>query len=124
MGVPLAAVGVFSTSHIALTAVITGVIALLASYFVLGRRSAVVESAVIGILAAAAVFLWRKSANMPQLNEDGLREFSANDWLAPVITFVVLSMYGAVRRPRNDRRFAQARALAVLAALIVNVITI
>ena len=62
--------------------------------FVLGRRSAMLESAVIGMPAAAAVFLWRKSANMPQLNEDGLREFSANDWLAPVITFVVLSMYG------------------------------
>jgi hypothetical protein len=29
-----------------------------------------------------------------------------------------------VRRPANDRRFAQARTLAVLAAFVVNVVTI
>jgi hypothetical protein len=61
---------------------------------------------------------------MPQLNIDGLQGFSANDWLAPVITFVVLSLYGTVRRSRNDRRFAQACAVATLAAFIVNVVTI
>jgi len=72
---------------------------LVAGFFVLGRRSGLLESLAIGVLAAAAVFLWRKSANMPQLNTDGLQGFSANDWLAPVITFVVLSLYGAVRRP-------------------------
>jgi hypothetical protein len=33
-------------------------------------------------------------------------------------------MYGSVRRPGNDRRFAQARTLAVLAAFAVNVVTI
>jgi hypothetical protein len=120
----LAVAGVFTTSHIAVTAAITGVIALVAAFFVLGRRSGLAESLALGVLAAAAVFLWRKSANMPQLNNDGLQGFSANDWLAPAITFVVLSIYGAVRRPGNERRFAQACALAVLAAFAVNVITI
>jgi hypothetical protein len=37
---------------------------------------------------------------------------------------VVLSVYGAVRRPGKERRFAQACALAVLAAFVVNVVTI
>jgi hypothetical protein len=119
-----AAAGVFSTSHIAVTAAITGGLAAVGAVLLLGRRSGPAESLVIGILAAAAVFLWRKSANMPQLNIDGLQGFSANDWLAPVITFVVLSLYGTVRRSRNDRRFAQACALATLAAFIVNVVTI
>jgi hypothetical protein len=90
----------------------------------LGRRSGLADAAAIGILSAAAVFLWRKSANMPQLNDDGLPPFSANDWLAPVLTYVILSMYATVRRSSNDRRLALARTLAVLVAFAVNVITI
>lgn len=114
----------FTTAHIAATAAITGAVALVAGVLVLGRRRGLPESVVIAVLAAGAVFLWRKSANMPQLNNDGLSPFSANDWLAPMLTYVVLGMYATVRRPSNDRRFAQARALAVLAAFAVNVVTI
>ena len=120
----LAAAGVFSTSHIALTAAVTGILALAGALFLLGRRAGLADSFAIGILAAVAVFLWRKSANMPQLNDDGLPPFSANDWLAPTLTFVLLGLYGAVRQPRNNRRFAQACALAVIVAFAVNVITI
>jgi hypothetical protein len=114
----------FTTAHIAATAAITGAVALAAGLLVLGRRRGLPESVVIAFLAAGAVFLWRKSANMPQLNNDGLSPFSANDWLAPMLTYVVLGVYASVRRPGNDRRFAQARALAVLAAFAVNVVTI
>jgi hypothetical protein len=124
MHVPFAAVGVFSSSHIALTALICGVAAAVLSYFALGRGSVGVECVVVGILTAASVFLWRRSANMPQLNRDGLREFSANDWLAPVVTFVFLSVYGALRRAGEDRAFGRARALAVIAVLVVNVVAI
>ena len=92
MGVPFATVDVFSSSHIALTALICGAVAALLSYLELGRRSVILECVAIGALTGASVFLWRRSANMPQLNRDGLREFSANDWLAPVVTFVVLSV--------------------------------
>jgi hypothetical protein len=118
------AAAVFSTAHIAATAAITGALALVAGVLVLGRRRGLAESLAIAILSAGAVFLWRKSANMPQLNDDGLSPFSANDWLAPVVTYVVLGMYASVRRVGNDRRFAQARTLAVLAAFVVNVVTI
>ncbi|MDP9261284.1 MAG: hypothetical protein M3O89_04865 [Actinomycetota bacterium] len=114
----------FTTAHIAATAAITGAVALAAGVLMLGRRGGLPESVVIAVLAAGAVFLWRKSANMPQLNNDGLSPFSANDWLAPMLTYVVLGMYASVRRPGNDRRFAQARSLAVLAAFAVNVVTI
>jgi len=120
----VATAAVFSTAHIAATAAITGAFALVAGVLLLGRRRGLVESLAIAVLSVGAVFLWRKSANMPQLNNDGLSPFSANDWLAPVLTYVVLGMYGSVRRPGNDRRFAQARTLAVLAAFAVNVVTI
>jgi hypothetical protein len=114
----------FSTAHIAATAAITGGVALVAGVLVLGRRRGLAESVAIALLSAGAVFLWRKSANMPQLNNDGLPPFSANDWLAPTLTYVVLGMYATVRPASNDRRFAQARALAVLGAFIVNVVAI
>jgi hypothetical protein len=120
----IATAAIFSTAHIAATAAITGAVALVVSLLVLGRRRGLVESVAIAVLSAGAVFLWRKSANMPQLNNDGLSPFSANDWLAPTLTYVVLGLYASVRRPGNERRFAQARALAVVAAFVVNVVTI
>jgi hypothetical protein len=61
---------------------------------------------------------------MPQLNRDGLHGFSANDWLAPVMVYVVLGVYELLARARGERRFGQVRALAFLAALAVNVVTI
>jgi hypothetical protein len=124
MSVLIVAAG-FSTIHIAATAGLTGVVALGAAVLVLGRsRPAVLESVVIAVLSTIAVFLWRKSANMPQLNDDGLPPLSANDWLAPMLTYVVLSMYASIRGHATDRRFAIAQALAVLAAFVVNVVTI
>jgi hypothetical protein len=121
---PVAAAAVFTTAHIAARAATTGAVALIAGVLVLGRRRGLAESLTIAILSAGTVFLWRKSANMPQLNNDGLSPFSANDWLAPTLTYVVLGLYAAVRRPGNDRRFHQAQALALLAAFVVNVVTI
>ena len=120
----IATASVFSTAHIAVTALITGAGAFVVALLMLRRRSGVVDSLAIAVLSAGAVFLWRKSANMPQLNDDGLPPFSANDWLAPVLTYVVLGMYKTVRRPTNERSFAQACALAVIVAFIVNVVTI
>ena len=120
----VATAAVFTTIHIAATAAITGAVALVASVLVLGGRRGLAEAFAIAVLSAGAVFLWRKSANMPQLNNDGLSPFSANDWLAPTLTYVVLGLYASVRRPGNDRRFAQTRTLAVLAAFVVNVVAI
>jgi len=55
---------------------------------------------VVGVLSGLAVLVWRLSANMPALNDDGLPPFSANDWAAPVLTFVVLSVYADLRSAR------------------------
>lgn len=113
----------FSTTHIALTAALTGALALAAAAWRL-PRTAWPDVVAIGVLSAAAVFLWRISANMPQLNSDGLPGFSANDWLAPVMTWLFLSAYADLRAPGDPRRYGQARMIAVVVALVVNVVTI
>jgi hypothetical protein len=115
--------GGFGADHIALTAAITGVLALVAAVWRL-PRGAWLDAGTVTVLAAASVFLFRISANMPQLNDDGLPGFSANDWLAPVATFVFLSVYADLRQPADPRRFGEVRALATVASLIVNVVTI
>lgn len=114
----------FNTGHIALTAAIAGIAAAVLASAVLRSRSGALESVAIGLLTAAAVFLFRKSANMPQLNDDGLQGFSANDWLAPAIVFILISLYGSVRPSGRQRRFDHVRALATLAAFVVNVVAI
>ncbi len=115
---------VFSTSHIALTGAISGVLAAAFGLFWLRGEHRILDSLALGLLTAAAVFLLRKSANMPQLNDDGLSGFSANDWLGPSVTYVVLGIYGAIRRPTETKRYQQARAAATAIALAVNVLTI
>ncbi|MEU6644473.1 hypothetical protein ABZ863_18215 [Saccharomonospora sp. NPDC046836] len=115
--------GTFSVGHIALTAAITGVLALGAAAWRL-PRGAWLDVVSVAVLAAGSVFLWRISANMPQLNSDGLPGFSANDWLAPVLTYLFLTVYADLRPPADPRRYNQTRALAVLASLVVNVVTI
>lgn len=66
----------FSAAHIALTAAISGLLALAVGLWRL-PRSAWLDALAIAVLTAAAVFLWRLSANMPALNDDGLPGFSA-----------------------------------------------
>jgi hypothetical protein len=114
---------VFSHAHITVTAAITGAAALAVAWWRL-PRPAWIDIAAMGVLAAASVFLWRASANMPQLNSDGLPGFSAADWLAPVITCLFLALYAQARPPADLRRYGQASALAIIASLVVNVITI
>ena|SRR5436309_2924469 len=117
------AAGTFSHAHIALTAAVTTVLTLAAALWRL-PKGAWTDIAAVTLLSGASVFLWRASANMPQLNDDGLPGFSANDWLAPAITYVFLGIYAQARPPADPRRYGQARAFAVLASLAVNVITI
>lgn len=49
-------------------------------------RSAWPDMPAVAVPSAASVYLWRPSANMTQLNRDGLPGFSANDWAASVLT--------------------------------------
>lgn len=114
---------VFGHAHILLTSVITAAITMGFALWRLGRQ-AWIDVLGTGLAAGAAVWLFRTSANMPQLNDDGLPGFSANDWLAPVLTYLLVSLYAVVRPPADRQRFEQTRALAFLTSLAVNVITI
>jgi hypothetical protein len=114
----------FTTAHIALTGGLTGALAGLFAAWRLRGGHRILESVLIGALSAGAVFLLRKSANMPQLNDDGLQGFSANDWLAPTVTFMVLGLYGAVRPQSESRRYEQTRAAATVIAFVITVVAI
>ena len=114
---------IFSAAHIGLTALATGLFAFAAAAWRLPRGHWR-HMLAVAVLTAVAVFMWRISANMPQLNDDGLRPFSANDWAAPVLTYVVLSVYGDLVSPADPVRYRQTRALTTMLALVFNVITI
>lgn len=120
----LATSSVFSTGHIALTGLLSGALAAVIAAFWQHGEHRPLDALAIGLLTAATVFMLRKSANMPQLNDDGLSGFSANDWLAPTVTWLVLGVYRALRPSGEPRRFEQSRAAATLIAFAVNVITI
>jgi hypothetical protein len=120
----LATSSIFSTGHIALTGLLSGLLAAAVALLWLRDEHRLLDTLAVGILTAAAVFLLRKSANMPQLNDDGLSGFSANDWLAPTVTYVVLGVYGAVRAPTEEKSYQQARAAATMIALVIDVVTI
>lgn len=113
----------FSVVHIGLTALTCGLFAGVAAAWRL-PRSQWRHTLAVAVLTAAAVFMWRTSANLPQLNDDGLPPFSANDCAAPVLTYVVLSCFGDLVPPGDPARYRQARALATMLALAINVITI
>ena len=93
-------------------------------HIVLTAATVAVLTFAVGLLAGAAVFLWRLSANKPDLNDDGLPGFSANDWAAPILTYLILSVYADLRPPADPARYRQVRALAFGIAVAVNVITI
>jgi hypothetical protein len=120
----IATASVFTTGHIAVTAAISGLIAAIVAVLWLHGERRTVDALAIGLLTGGAVILFRKSANMPQLNSDGLQGFSANDLLAPTVVFVVLGLYAAFRQTNDPRRLAQACAAATVVAFVVNLVTI
>jgi hypothetical protein len=112
----------FSTLHIALTALLCGILAgAVAAWRLRGQWMQVLA---VASLCVAAVFLWRLSANMPQLNKDGLPGFSANDWAAPMLAYLVLGGYADLRAPAEPGRYRQVRAMAGVICLVINVVTI
>jgi hypothetical protein len=113
----------FSALHIGATALAAGAIALLVSYWRLRPRSWL-DAAAISTVVAVATFAWRLPANVHALNSDGVPGFSANDLLAPIVTYILLGMYANWRRLANPDQFNRLRSVLAGVALAVNVITI
>ena len=82
------------------------------------------EAIILAALSGGAVFAWRISANMPQLNDDGVPLFSTNDWAAPMLVYVSLGCYAGLCPPADNRMFAQVRAALSIIALAVCAIPI
>src|SRR5437764_13897302 len=101
----------FSLSSIALT---SGVMAGVSLLLLFGARSffkirSPAEIILIALVAGFSVLAFRVSANTTILNTDPIPAISPNDILCPVMTYVFLGVYGALRYPRYDRGFEQVR---------------
>jgi hypothetical protein len=81
-----------------------------------------VDALVIGLAAGLGVFLWRLGANIPALNDDPIPGVSPADVLSGPVAFVAVGVYTGLRGDSEGR--ASAQALAVLVALVVNIVTI
>ncbi|MCA1837191.1 MAG: hypothetical protein LC721_13095 [Actinobacteria bacterium] len=65
---------IFGVGHILITAAVTSGLALMSALWRLPRR-ACPDIVAITVLSGGGVLLWRLSANMPALNDDGLPAF-------------------------------------------------
>lgn len=82
------------------------------------------QSLVASLVVGLSIFAWRLSGNIPELNEDPIGALSPNDWLCPVVTYVVLGIYGAFALPANLPGWQRSRAALAIVSFAVNVVTI
>ena len=113
----------FSTAHIGLTAGLVGV-ASLAIVAVWARPVRLGVVVGVAVTTAAATFGWRMAANVGPLNQDGVPWVSANDVLAPMLTYVLLGMYATFLTPDDPVKFEKLRCVVAAVALVVNVVAI
>jgi hypothetical protein len=117
---------VFSTAHIALTALITAVVGWLVLLPVRSRAKALsmVECGALALVAGFAVLAWRLAGNAPQLNADPIPAVSPADLLSPVVAYVLVGIYAGIRGLRPQTHWELARGLLAIVAFVVNVVTI
>ncbi len=117
---------VFSFAHIALTATITAMIALLVLVVLRPRFKmlTLVDCLLVAVVVGISVIVWRSAGNTGALNNDTLPGVSPNDVLCPLVTYLFIGLYAAFWPPLDATRFEQARVLLTLVSFIVNVVTI
>lgn len=106
---------------------LTALVALLVSLVVLGwcfKEFKLTESGPIALVVGLSVFAGRMAGNVKELNDDPAFIFSPNDLLCPVITYVCLSLYLALRPPLMKTHWEQVRSLLTIVSFIVNVLVI
>jgi hypothetical protein len=117
---------VFPLWHISLTALIAFV-ASVVLLWIWGRRFAMTdvrEAFWVALVVGLSVLAWRLAGNTPQLNDDPVPPFSPNDLLCPVVTYVLLGVYAAFRRPAEPAQWERARAWLTIVSFVVNVVII
>lgn len=117
---------VFPLAHIALTAAITAVVALLLLLVLRWRflQLPLIDCFLVALVAGLSVLVWRSAGNTRSLNNDPIPPVSPNDVLCPLVTYLFIGFYTAFRRPLDTARFEQARVLLTLVSFVVNVVTI
>jgi hypothetical protein len=120
--------GVFSVGQIGLSAAI-GAVGSFVIVWLYGRWAKaaampVSESIVFAILTGLSILFWRLAGNTPPLNEDPIPLVSPNDVLCPVVTYVVLGLYGGLRGIEAHPRWPHIRAALTILSLVVNIVTI
>lgn len=124
----------FPAWHIAVTSLVTAAVTTGTMVGMAGRlrrpsgRStrALGDLVGVGVAAGLGVLLWRLGANVPTLNADPIPGVSPADVLSGPMAYVAASVYVRLRGVAStaSERLAVAPAVAALAALVVNVVTI
>jgi hypothetical protein len=82
------------------------------------------EVAVVSLIVGLSILVWRLAGNVAQLNDDPVPLFSPNDLLCPIVSYVMLGIYAALRPPTDAARWEQARAWLTIGSFVVNVVII
>jgi hypothetical protein len=111
---------VFPFAHIALTAVITAVVALLMLVILRPRFKmlSLVDCLLVAVVVGISVIVWRSAGNTGALNNDPIPPVSPNDVLCPLVTYLFIGFYAAFRPPLDAVRFEQVRVLLTLVSFI------
>jgi hypothetical protein len=117
---------VFPFAHIALTAAIAAVVALLLLVILRLRftKLRLPDCLLVALVVGLSVMVWRSAGNTGALNNDPIPGVSPNDVLCPLVSYLFIGFYAAFRRPVDTVRFEQARVLLTLVSFVVNVVTI
>ena len=117
---------VFPLWHIALTAAI-GFAASVVVLLVWRQSTGSMpngEVAVVSLVVGLSILAWRLAGNVAPLNDDPVPLFSPNDLLCPIVSYVMLGIYAALRPPADARRWEQARVWLTIVSFVVNVVII
>jgi hypothetical protein len=114
---------VFPAWQIALDALVASIASLVLlrwRFRAISAREALGVALVVGV----SVLGWRAACNVGALNDDPIPPISPNDVLAPMATYVLVSVYAAFRDTSAWRGWPRAVAWIVAVSFVVNVVVI
>jgi hypothetical protein len=88
------------------------------------RAATALEVVLLTVTVGVSVLAGRLSCNVPVLNQDPIAGFSPNDFICPMLTFVLLEVFVGLRPLDQATNWPRVRALLVIASFVVNVLTI
>jgi hypothetical protein len=82
------------------------------------------EVVLLTVTVGVSVLAGRLSCNVPVLNQDPIAGFSPNDFICPMLTFVLLEVVVGLRPFEHPTNWPRIRAVLVIVSFAVNVLTI